>query len=119
MEIYGNFNRKRKGRKVIIAVICAVIVLLAVIYYIGMTVGSDSNEMQQISSAVAENIQLKEQISELNEQIERQRREIENLEEQLESRPTEAPIIEGSQPPEVSPSPLPDVQQRSPRQGVR
>ena len=93
MANYGNFNfnRKRKGKKIIIAVVCIAALLLAVVFYIGITAGSDSEEMQRVSAVVAENTQLKEQVSELSEQISRMQKEIEELNAQLEARPTTAP----------------------------
>ncbi len=119
MANYGNFNfnRKRKGKKIITAVVCIIVLLLAVVFYIGITAGSDSEEMQRVSSAVAENTQLKQQISELNNQIEKMQKEIDDLNAQLALRPTIAPTPYAAQG-GAAPT-LPPVSTLSPREGIR
>jgi cell division protein FtsB len=107
MAFYGNFNRRRKGKKIITAVICTAIILLAVIFYIGLTVGNDGDEMQRISSAVAENTQLKEQISSLTQQVEQLQEEVTNLNEQLEAQAAATPLpsaLPSTTAPEATPS---------------
>ncbi len=119
MANYGNFNfnRKRKGKKIIIAVGCVIVLLLAVVFYIGITAGSDGEGMERVSSAVAENTQLKQQISELNGQIEKMQKEIDDLNAQLALRPTIAPTPYAAQG-GVAPS-LPPASTLSPREGIR
>ncbi|MGN0106558.1 MAG: hypothetical protein ACI4A5_02520 [Hominilimicola sp.] len=119
MANYGNFNfnRKRKGKKIIIAVVCIIAVLLAVIFYIGITAGSDSEEMQRVSAVVSENTQLKEQVSELSDEISKLQKEIEDLNAQLEARPTIAPTpyaAQGAEIPAATPAPT-----LSPRGGIQ
>lgn len=121
MANYGNFNfnKKRKGRKFIIAVVCIAAVLLAVIFYIGITAGSGRDE--NISSAVAENTQLKLQIGELNDKIEKMQTKIDDLNAQLDARPTIAPTPytpQGGVAAEASPTPFPK-ETISPRGGIR
>ncbi len=119
MANYGNFNfnRKRKGKKIIVVVGCVIVVLLAVVFYIGITAGSDSEEMQRVSAVVAENTQLKQQVSELNDEVSKLQKEIENLNAQLALRPTTAPTPYAAQnvaAPTATPSaPI------SPRGGIR
>lgn len=93
MAGYGNFNlnKKRKGKKLIIAVVCIVVLIIAAVFYIGITAGSSGEEMERISAAVEENTQLKIQINELNDQIEKMQEAIDNLHAELEARPTIAP----------------------------
>lgn len=93
MTVYGNFNinKKKKKNKIWIAVACIAAALAAMVCYIGIVAGSDSEGMRQISSAVAENTQLKEQVNELNAEIARLNEEIASLTAQLEARPTAAP----------------------------
>lgn len=98
MTVYGNFNinKKKKKNKLWIAVVCIAAVLAALVCYIGIVAGSDSEGMRQISSAVAENTQLKEQVNELNAEISRLNEEIASLAAQLEARPTAAPAMPAS-----------------------
>lgn len=119
MANYGNFNlnKKRKGRKIIIAVVCIAVILLAVVFYIGITAGSDGEGMQRISSVVSENTQLKEQVSELNDRIAKMQKEIEDLNAQLEARPTIEPTPYAAQG-TVMPTATP-ASTLSPRDGIR
>lgn len=98
MTVYGNFNinKKKKKNKIWIAVVCIVIVLAALVCYIGIVAGSDGESMQQISSAVAENTQLKEQVNALNAEIVRLNEEIASLTAQLEASPTAEPEMPAS-----------------------
>ncbi len=110
MANYGNFNlnRKRNGKKIIIAVASIAVIILALVFYIGLTAGSESEDMERISSAVAENVQLKQQISELNNEIAKKQQEIDDLNAQLELRPTIAPtpyMAQGGVMPTLTPAP--------------
>ena len=90
----GNFNinRKKKGNKLLIAAAVIVILFFAVVCYIGIVAGSHGEAMQEISSAVAENTQLKQQINEQNGEIAKLREEVASLNAQLEARPTAPPV---------------------------
>lgn len=93
MASYGNFNinRKKKGKKALTVIICIAVILLAIVFYIGITAGSDGEGMQRVSTAVEENTKLKEQISELEQTISLMQSEIDGLNAQLEARPTIQP----------------------------
>lgn len=97
MANYGNFNlnKKRKGKKIIVAVVSVIICLAAIVFFIGITVGSDGTEMEHVSSVVEENTYLKMQISELNDAVARMQKEIDDLTAQLASMPTPVPTQYG------------------------
>lgn len=114
MAQYVNFNsNKRNKRKRIITagVVMAVVIVLAV-YIIGIFTGN-SDERERVSSAVSENVRLKEQVSEMSERIAFLEQENEELHAQLALAPTPAPtaeVPEASIQPTASP-----VQNTSPR----
>ena len=100
MAQYGNLKlrAKKRGHKIYIVICAVVFVIIAILFYIGITVGSGSGEMERMSTAVQENTQLKTQVSELNSEIERLNSEIEglnaeiaDLNAELEARPTALP----------------------------
>lgn len=118
MTVYGNFNqnRKRKGKKIRIAVGVIAVLLVVAVFYIGLIAGDDSTSSEHISTAVQENVQLKQQISELNDQITLLNEENAKLKAELGIRPTVAPVenvIMPSESPEVTQTPV------SPRDGLR
>lgn len=107
MVSYGNYNlkKKKKGKKIITAVIVTVAIILVGIFVIGIIAGSDGENMEQVSTAVEENTDLKIQIGELNDEIAKLKEENENLKAELESRPTIMPAPTGSPLPTSSPAP--------------
>lgn len=118
MVSYGNYNlnKKRKGKKIVVAIICVIAILLAVLFYIGITIGNNNDEMNKFSTAVEENTELKLKINELNDQISKMQTEINNLHAELDSRPTPEPSPYEAQniiAPTATPSTV------SPRTGVR
>lgn len=131
MKIYDNLNyaKKRKGKKIVIAVICILIIILAFIFYVGITVGSTDGK-DNISDVIRENTELKLKVNELNEEIVKLQAEIDLLNGELEVRPTPEPSPSASPLPtaSVSPSPSPSASSTptsspqspiSPRIGVR
>ena len=93
MAGYGNLNlnKKRKGKKIIAALLIVALAAVAVVFFIGITAGSDGEEMERVSSAVEENTRLKMQISELNDTIAKMQATIDDLNAQLAARPTPVP----------------------------
>lgn len=116
MAGYGNFNfnKKKKGNKIGIAVLCVAVLIAAAVFYIGVTAGSNGEEMERISSAVAENTALKERISELEEKIASLEQQIADKEAELSERPTARPALEDTQN-----TPPPASKPLSPREGLR
>lgn len=92
-QIYVNLGGKKKSRGTKILIILACIAAAAVIALaaIGFIVGSDGDSHLEVSQAIAENVQLKQQIDALNAEIERLNGEIEHLGGELAERPTAAP----------------------------
>ncbi len=117
MALYGNFNinKKKKGKKIIIAAICIVSCAAAAVFAVGIIAGSRSGKTDTISSAVEENTQLKIQINELNDKIVKMQETIDSLKESLDARPTIAPSPAASAP-VSSPSATRDA--ISPREGI-
>ena len=93
MSNYVNFNtvKPRKSKKYIVAVVCALAALLVCIYIVGIIVGVNDEQGQEVSSAVSENVQLKQQISEKDAEIERLNNEIAALRGELDARPVQEP----------------------------
>ena len=90
--------------------------MLAFIFYIGITVGSNSDKSNQIADATQENTEFESlKVNELNDQIAQMQEEIDSLHAELEAMPTIEPTLpSGSPAPSVSPtSPI------SPRIGVQ
>lgn len=73
MSNYGNLNinrnKNRKGKKIIIALICIAVLMLAFIFYIGITVGSNSDKSNQIADAIQENTELKLKVTNLTTRL--------------------------------------------------
>lgn len=88
-QIYTSIGskQKKKGRKLIIVLICIAAALLIGLGIVGAIAGSQSDTRAQVSEAVAENTQLKQQIDYLNGEVERLNAEIERLGSELASRP--------------------------------
>lgn len=106
-EIYGKISgkQKRKGEKVLIIAACVVGAVIIALAIIGIVVGADSAHHREISSSIAENSDLKQQVEELNAKIEDLNKKIDELGGELAARPTVAP--EETPAPSVSPSPSP------------
>lgn len=96
-QIYGNVNgkQKKRGKKILIILICAAAVVIIGLAAIGLTLGSQSSERTQISDAIAENTQLRQQVDELYDEIDSLNEEIARLGGELESRPTIEPESTG------------------------
>ena len=64
--------------KALISGICSrfAIIILAFIFYIGITVGSNNDKSNQIADAIQENTELKLKVNELNDQIAQMQEEI-------------------------------------------
>ncbi len=92
-QIYTSIGSKQKskGSKIIIAILCVAAAILIGLGTVGIIVGSQSDERAQVSEAVAENVQLKQQIDYLNSEVERLNSVVERLGGELASRP-EAPV---------------------------
>ena len=83
-----NNNKVKKPLK-LIGIIAAFI--LAVIMFIGIIAGSDSAENRNISAAIAENTQLKQQLEDAYAQIDTLSAEIARMREQIEAMPSPSP----------------------------
>ena len=102
MANYVNFNtaKPRKSKKYIIVILCVAAFLLACVYVIGIIVNMNGGHGREAAAAVSENVQLKQEISEKDAEIERLNGEIASLRGELDTRPTPAP---------AEPSPVPTV----------
>lgn len=110
---FGNYNinKKNKRKKIVTVILCSAAAIAAAVYVIGLIAHTGGERAEVISSAVAENIQLKEQISEMNDRIAFLEQENENLSARLALAPTPAP--QESNAPQT-PEPTPE-QNMSPR----
>ena len=86
---YGLKQRKKKKWWLIPVIIIAV--LLAVIFTVGIILGSNSEERAAISTAVSENAELHRQIDDLNAQIAALNEQLAITQGELDARPTIAP----------------------------
>lgn len=114
---YVNYGRKRKYKKLLIIICCCAAVFLIAVGTVGIIAGSGSEERQAVSAAVSENIELKQQMSGMQETIDSLNQRIEDLETELEQRPTVSPTpyaVQGKPSPSPSPS-----EQTVPRERVR
>ena len=102
MANYVNFNtaKPRKSKKYIIVILCVTAFLLLCVYVIGIIANMNGKSGREAASAVSENVQLKQEISEKDAEIERLNGEIAALRGELDARPTPAPA-------ESSPEPSP------------
>lgn len=93
MAVYGNFNtnKKKKIKKTVIGIIIAAAVVLAGIYIIGIIARMNGSEGREISSAVSENVRLRQEISEKEDEIRRLEDEINTLKATLNERPVPTP----------------------------
>lgn len=95
MAQYVNFNsnNKNKRKKIITAGVVTAVIIVAAVYIIGLFTGG-SEDRERVSSAVSENVRLKEQVSEMSERIAFLEQENEELHAQLALVPTPAPTVE-------------------------
>ena len=94
MAGYANYTAGSRGRrikKLIIGIVCSVLIVLAAIYIIGLLVGVNDERGQEVSATVSENVALRQQVSEKDDEIERLNNEINSLKAQLENRQTPPP----------------------------
>ena len=94
MAGYANYTAGSRGRRIkrlIIGIVCGVLVVLAAIYVIGLLVGVNDEQGREISATVSDNVALRQQVSEKDDEIERLNNEIKSLKAQLENRQTPPP----------------------------
>lgn len=104
MQVYSISNKKKsKWKKSIVIIIVILGIVFIGISAVGIIAGSDSAENRNISAAVAENVQLKQQIEELNMQISELEAQIDGLNADLSARPT------------IEPTPYAPMQSTDPR----
>lgn len=115
MAQYGNFNfnRKNKHRKIIIIAVCAAAALAVAVYIIGLIVSVGGARAERITSAVAENVRLKEQVSALSERVAYLEQENEELNARLALVPEPEPSPYST--PTEEPSPTPNALPRGDR----
>ena len=89
MSNYVSFNtvKPRRSKKYIVAVVCTIAVLLVCVYIIGIIALMNGERGQEVSSAVSENVRLKQEMSEKDAEIERLNNEIASLRGELDARP--------------------------------
>lgn len=90
---YVSINSKKpsKLRRTLIVIAVIAALLLLFLYVVGLIAGSDSAENQNISAAVAENVQLKQQNAELQQQVTELQAEIDRLNGEIAAMPTVQP----------------------------
>lgn len=76
---YSGIRHGKKPNKILITVLGVLAALLMVVMIVGIIVGTDSEKSEQITSAIAENTQLKQLVAEQQEQIEMLSAELERL----------------------------------------
>lgn len=114
---YVNYGRKRKSKKLLIIICCCAAVFLIAVGVVGIIAGSSGEERQEVSAAVSENIELKQQMSGMQEKIDGLNQRIAELENELEQRPTISPTPYAV-PGQPSMSPVPS-EQTVPRERIR
>lgn len=104
-QIYTSIGgkQKNKGRRIAVVIICVVAAFFVGIGVIGLITDSQSSAHLEVSEAIAENVQLKQQIDYLNGEVERLNGEIERLGGELAARPTAAPETPASPEPTAAP----------------
>ena len=93
MSNYVSFNtvKSKKSKKYIIATVCVLAALLVCVYIIGIIAIMNGDRGQEVSSAVSENVRLKQEMSERDAEIERLNTELASLRGELDTRPTPNP----------------------------
>lgn len=104
-QIYTSIGgkQKNKGRRLAVVIICVVAAFFVGIGIIGLITDSQSSAHLEVSEAIAQNVQLKQQIDYLNGEVERLNSEVERLGGELAARPTIAPETSVSPEPTATP----------------
>ena len=104
-QIYTSIGgrQKNKRKRLFIILVCIAAAIVLGLAAVGFIVGSDGEAHLGVSQAIAENVQLKQQIDTLNSEIERLNAEVERLGGELAARPTSAPETTASPLPSASP----------------
>ena len=76
---FGTLRHSRKNKKILIAAVTVIAIVLLVVMAIGIIAEADNERSREISAAIAENTQLKQTVIEQQEQIESLSAEIEEL----------------------------------------
>ena len=99
MQHYKSINQKRpsKLKRLMIVLLIVVVLILMFLGVIGLIKDSDSAEHQNVSAAVEENLQLKRQVTELQQEIADLQEQINEMSAVMAAMPT----------PEPSQSPIP------------
>ena len=84
-------KRNKKPKKILVAAVSVAVFLLAVVMFVGIIAGTDSTKNQNISSAIAENTQLKQLVGEQEAKIAALSAEVEELRAMLASVPQPEP----------------------------
>lgn len=88
---YTPGRKKGAGKKILIICICVFAVVFLSISAVGLIAGYDGEKRQEISDAISENEQLKQEVSEQKVEIEKLKKENEELEDELKTRPSASP----------------------------
>lgn len=91
MQTYKLSGKKKGPKKIFIILGIILAALILFISIVGVIADSQSAEKENISAAVEENVQLKQQIDELNATIADLRSQIDGLNSDLSARPTLEP----------------------------
>ena len=88
-SVYKNYSNQKKNKlkRVLIAVAIIAAVLLIAIWVIGLIAGSGSENRQSVSSAISENVELKNQVNELTQQVQDLQAEVDSLQTELAAVP--------------------------------
>lgn len=112
---YSFSGNKRKGlKKPFKVLIIIAVIMAAAVYFIGVTLGSGSEQRQAVSQAIEENRMLKNEITAKDKQINDLEYEVRVLREELASIPTPSPTPYVPEQPE-EPSEILE-EERSPRE---
>lgn len=105
-------GRKKKIKTAVKIAVIILVIILAGLYILGATLGSDSEARNAVSSAIKENNRLKSEISAKDERINELDNRVKELEAQLGAIPTQAPT---PYMPEITAEPTQENGERSPR----
>ena len=123
MNNYTNrFNitkRNNKPKKILVAIGAILVFLMIVVMFVGIIAGSNSQKNQNISTAIAENTQLKQQVAEQQAKIDALSAEVEELRAMLSQLPQAEPTPYVPQEGEVPQQPEQAENPTSPRDDMR